>query len=287
MLVLTREAYPGILRFTMRANLDGKVAIVTGAGRYRGIGRHVALTLARHGADVVITGSGRSPDKFPDEEKEMGWRDIESVADEIRALGRRALPVAASSADANDCQMLVEATKRELGRIDILVNNAAAGRGNDRVPFVQLEESEWRRVLETNLTGTFLVTKAAGKVMIDQGEGGAIINISSILGRQGVAMQGAYSVSKAGMILFTQVLAMEMAPQKIRVNCVCPGLVDTDRMKDVTRPGPIHDAVMGTIPLRRPGDPEEIGELVAFLAGPDASYIHGQTINIDGGRVMS
>lgn len=271
----------------MPTNLDGKVAIITGAGRYRGIGRNVALALARHGADIVITGSGRSPDKFPDEEKEMGWRDIESVAEEIRALGRRALPLVASSADANDCQMLVEAAKRELGRIDILVNNAAAGRGNDRVPFVQLEESEWRRVMETNLTGTFLVTKAAGKAMIEQDEGGAIVNISSILGRQGVAMQGAYSVSKAGMILFTQVLAMEMAQHKINVNCVCPGLVDTDRMKDVTRPGPIHDAVMGTIPLRRPGDPEEIGELVAFLAGPDASYIHGQTINIDGGRVMS
>jgi 3-oxoacyl-[acyl-carrier protein] reductase len=269
------------------ADLQGKVAIVTGAGRYRGIGRYVALAMAQHGADVVITGSGRSPDTYPDEEKEMGWRDIESVAEEIRALGRRALPLVASAASADDCERLVEATKRELGRVDILVNNAAAGRGNDRVPFVQLEESEWRRVIDVNLTGTFLVTKHAGKAMIDQGEGGRIINISSILGRQGVPQQGAYSVTKAGVILFTQVLAMEMAAHKINVNCICPGLIATDRMKDVTMPGPLHDAIMGTIPLRRPGDPEEVGELAAFLASPDAGYIHGQTINIDGGRVMS
>ena len=268
-------------------DLEGKVAIVTGAGRYSGIGRYVALAMAQHGADVVITGSGRSPDKYPDEEKEIGWRDIESVADEIRAMGRRALPMVASAAKAEDCERLVAETKRELGRIDILVNNAAAGRGNDRVPFVQLEESEWRRVLDVNLTGTFLVTKAVGKVMIEQGEGGRIINVSSILGRQGVAMQGAYSVTKAGVILFTQVLAMEMAAHKINVNCICPGLIATDRMKDVTKPGPIHDAIVGTIPLSRPGEPEEVGELAAFLAGPGGSYIHGQTINIDGGRVMN
>lgn len=268
-------------------DLEGKVAIVTGAGRYSGIGRYIALAMAQHGADVVITGSGRPPDSYPDEEKEIGWRDIESVADEIRALGRRALPLITKAADAGDCQRLVDETKRELGRIDILVNNAAAGRGNDRFPFIQLEESEWRRVLEVNLTGMFLTTKHAGKAMVDQGEGGRIINISSILGRQGVPMQGAYSVTKAGVILFTQVLAMEMAPHKINVNCICPGLIATDRMKDVTKPGPLHDAIVGTIPLRRPGDPAEIGEVAAFLAGPGGSYIHGQTINVDGGRVMN
>ncbi|HVP04293.1 MAG TPA: 3-oxoacyl-ACP reductase family protein [Dehalococcoidia bacterium] len=268
-------------------DLEGKVAIVTGAGRYNGIGRHIALALARHGADVVVTGSGRPPESYPEEEKSIGWRDIDSVADEIRALGRRALPVVTSATSAEDCQRLVEETKRGLGRIDILVNNAAAGRGNDRVPFVQLEESEWRRVLEVNLTGTFLVTKYAGKAMIEQGEGGRIINLSSILGRAGVPMQGAYSVTKAGVILFTQVLAMEMSPHKINVNCICPGLIATDRMKDVTKPGPLHDAIVGTIPLRRPGEPEEIGEVAAFLAGPHAAYIQGQTINVDGGRVMS
>jgi 3-oxoacyl-[acyl-carrier protein] reductase len=267
-------------------DLGGKVAIVTGAGRYRGIGRHIALALARHGADVVVTGSGRSAESFPQDERDMGWRDVESVAEEVRALGRRALLLVIDVTKAADCDRLVTETKRELGRIDILVNNAAAGRGNDRVPLVRLEEKEWRRVIDINLTGTFLVTKAVGQALIEQAEGGRIVNISSIAGRQGLPAFGAYATTKAGLILFTQVLAVEMAAHKINVNCVCPGLVDTYRMEDVTRPGPIRDAVMSTIPLRREGDPAEIGELVAFLAGPDASYINGQTINIDGGRVM-
>jgi NAD(P)-dependent dehydrogenase (short-subunit alcohol dehydrogenase family) len=268
-------------------NLDGKVAIVTGAGRYNGIGRFIALALARDGADVVVTGSGRDPDTYPDEEKAMGWRDIESVADEIRKMGHRALPVVTNMLDEADCQKLAETVKTELGRIDILVNNAATGRGRDRVPVIQLEASEWRRVIDGNLTGTFLVTKAIAKAMVDQGEGGRIINISSILGRQGMVTSSAYSATKAAIILFSQVLAMEMAPHKINVNCVCPGLIGTHRMVDVTNAGPIRDAVMPTIPLRREGDPAEVADLVAFLAGPDASYIHGQTINIDGGRVMS
>jgi len=267
--------------------LTGKVAVVTGAGRRRGIGRSAALSLAKAGADVAVTGSGRNPESYPEDEKEIGWRDIESVADEIRELGRRALPVVTNMLDEADCQRLADEVKRELGRIDILVNNAASGRGRDRVPVIQLEESEWRRVVETNLTGTFLVTKAVGKAIVDQGEGGRIVNISSALGRRGMATNAAYSVSKAGMILFTQVLAQEMAPHNVNVNCVAPGLTGTYRMDDVTRPGPIRDATLNMIPLRREGYPEEVGELIAFLAGPGGAYIHGQTINIDGGLVMS
>jgi NAD(P)-dependent dehydrogenase (short-subunit alcohol dehydrogenase family) len=266
--------------------LSGKVAIVTGAGRYRGIGRHIALTLARDGADLVVTGSGRPPESFPPDEREIGWRDIDSVAGEIKAIDRRVLPLVIDITKPEECDRLVDEARREFGRIDILVNNAAAGRGRDRVPLLDLEESEWRRVLDVNLNGTFLVTKAVGRALIEQGEGGRIINLGSIAGRQGLPTFGAYAVTKAGLVLFTQVLAAELAAHKINVNCVCPGLTDTYRMEDVTRPGPIRDAVMNTIPLRRPGEPEEVGELVAFLCGPDASYIHGQTINIDGGRLM-
>lgn len=265
--------------------LEGKVAIVTGAGRYDGIGRHTALALARQGADVAVTGSGRPPESYPDDEKEMGWRDIDSVAEEVRALGRRALPLVIDITDAEQAARLVAETRRELGRIDILVNNAAAARGRDRVPVVQLEEAEWRKVIEVNLTGTFLVTKAVANSLIEQGEGGRIVNISSVAGREGIATFAAYGTSKAGIILFTQVLARELAPHGINVNCVCPGLTGTYRMRDVTQ-GPVRDAVMRTIPLGREGKPEEIGELVAFLCGPDASYVHGQSINIDGGRVM-
>jgi len=267
--------------------LQGKVAIVTGAGRHNGIGRFIALALAREGADVVVTGSGRPPDQYPDEEKEMGWRDIESVADEIRELGRRALPLVIDIRDAEQSQKLAADTMAEFGRIDILVNNAASSRGNDRVPLVQLDVEEWQRVLDVNLTGTFLVTKAVGQKLIEQGEGGAIINIGSIAGRQGMPNFGAYATTKAGLVLFTQVLAMEMSQHKVNVNCVCPGLIDTHRMADITRPGPIRDAVVTGIPLGRPGDPAEIGDFVAFLCGPGGSYVHGQTIHVDGGRVMS
>jgi NAD(P)-dependent dehydrogenase (short-subunit alcohol dehydrogenase family) len=271
---------------SQEAPLAGKVAIVTGAGRHRGIGRYIALALARQGADVVVTGSGRPPDSYPDDEKEIGWRDIDSVAGEIRALGRRALPVVSEAADAADAERLATETKAQLGRIDILVNNAAAGRGRDRVPVIQLEESEWRRVIDVNLTGTFLVTKSVANAMVKQAEGGRIVNISSILGRQAMATSSAYSATKAGMIMLTQALALELAPHKINVNCICPGLVGTSRMDDVVRPGPIRDMVMRTTPLGREGYPEEIGDLAAFLCGPDASYITGQSINIDGGRVM-
>ncbi len=265
--------------------LEGKVAIVTGAGRYRGIGRHCALALARRGADVAVTGSGRPPESFPPDEQEMGWRDVESVAEEVRGLGRRALALVVDITDAAQTQRLVDETKARLGRVDILVNNAAAGRGQDRVPVVSLEESEWRRVIEVNLTGTFLVTKAVARALIGQALGGRIVNISSIAGRQGFPTFAAYATTKAGLILFTQVLAAELAPHGINVNYVCPGLVDTYRMQDITH-GPIRDAVMRTIPLGREGEPQEIGELVAFLCGPDAGYIHGQALNIDGGRVM-
>jgi NAD(P)-dependent dehydrogenase (short-subunit alcohol dehydrogenase family) len=265
--------------------LEGKVAIVTGAGRRDGIGRHIALALARQGADVAVTGSGRPPEAYPEDEREDGWRDIDSVAEEIRELGRRALPLVVDITDEEQVQRLVDETRGQLGRIDILVNNAAAARGRDRVPVVDLDPAEWRKVIEVNLTGTFLVTKAVARVLIDQREGGRIVNISSVAGREGIPTFAAYGTTKAGLILFTQVLAREMAPHGVNVNCVCPGLVGTYRMRDVTT-GPIRDAVMRTIPLGREGQPEEIGEVVAFLCGPGGAYIHGQAINVDGGRVM-
>jgi NAD(P)-dependent dehydrogenase (short-subunit alcohol dehydrogenase family) len=253
----------------------------------RGIGRNAALALARAGADVVVTGSGRPPESYPDEEKEVGWRDIESVADEVRELGRRALPVVTNMLDEADCERLAAEVKGGLGRIDILVNNAASGRGRDRMLLLQLEESEWRRVIDTNLTGTFLVTKAVGRAIVEQGEGGRIINIGSVAGRRGMQTYGAYAVSKAGLVLFTQVLAQEMASHSINVNCVAPGLMGTHRMDDVTRLGPVRDATMGMIPLGREGHPEEVGDLIAYLAGPGGAYIHGQTIHIDGGLMMT
>lgn len=250
---------------------SGKVAVVTGSTS--GIGLGIATALARKGADIVLNGFGDAA-------------EIERIRSRLDAeFGVRVAHDSADLSRGEAVRGMIDHAVAKMGRIDILVNNAAAARGNDRVPVVQLEEAEWRKVIEVNLTGTFLVTKTVAGALIEQGEGGRIVNISSIAGREGIPTFAAYGTTKAGIILFTRVLAQELAPHGINVNCVCPGLVGTYRMQDVTQ-GPIRDAVMRTIPLGREGQPEEIGELVAFLCGPDASYVHGQAINIDGGRVM-
>jgi NAD(P)-dependent dehydrogenase (short-subunit alcohol dehydrogenase family) len=257
---------------------DGRVALVTGASR--GIGAAIAQRLASEGAAVAVT--ARTLDEHPTLPGSL--RDTVAA---VEGVGGKAVAIAADVSDADDRARIVPEAEAALGPIDILVNNAAAARGSDRVPVLQIPDDEWRRVIDMNLTGTFLVTKAVGKVLVEQGEGGRIINISSIAGRVGMPTFGSYAVTKAGIILLTQVLATELAAHRINVNCVCPGLIGTHRMQDVVRPGAIRDMVMPTIPLGREGSPEEIGEVVAFLAGPGGSYIHGQTINVDGGRVMS
>ena len=159
--------------------LDGKVAIVTGGGRLRGIGRAAALAFARLGSDVVVTGTGRNPETFPIDEKEIGWRDVESVADLIRAEGRRAVPLVVDVTNRIQVEGLIEKTLEELGRVDILVNNAAYRVGEDRVPIVELDPDVFQRVVDIKVTGTYLCTKAALRPMIEQGEGGKIVNISS------------------------------------------------------------------------------------------------------------
>ncbi|MCH7552700.1 MAG: SDR family NAD(P)-dependent oxidoreductase, partial [Chloroflexi bacterium] len=163
-------------------DLDGKVAIITGAGRLRGIGRACAVALAAMGADIVPTGTGRSPESYPQDEKDAGWKDIESTAQQVRDLGRRALPVVGDVSRSEDVQRMVQQTMDEFGRIDILINNAAYKRGEDRVTVDQLDEEVWRRVLDVKVTGAFLFSKAVAQIMMGRGEGGRIINISSIAG---------------------------------------------------------------------------------------------------------
>src|SRR6266851_3880120 len=155
----------------MRNNhpLSGKVAIVTGAGRLRGIGRATAVALAELGADVGVTGTGRDPSRFPEDEKAAGWRDIESTAAQVRQLGRRSLPIVGDVSVSADVDRAVSAILSEFGRVDILVNNAAVARGADRVPLTELSEQMWRRVLDVKLTGSFLMTKAILPAMIAGG----------------------------------------------------------------------------------------------------------------------
>ena len=214
--------------------LDGKVAIVTGAGRLRGIGRAAAVSLAKLGADVVVTGTGRKPENYPDDEKAIGWRDIESVADLVRAEGRRALPLVADVTNRDHVKNMIDQTIKELGRIDILINNAAYARAEDRVPILDLNEDTFQKVVDIKITGTFLCTKGVVEHMIKQGDGGKIVNISSAAGKRGSANFLAYNAANFGIVGMTQSMAKELGPHNINVNCVCPGAVDTSRM-DVVR----------------------------------------------------
>jgi 3-oxoacyl-[acyl-carrier protein] reductase len=264
--------------------LDGRVALVTGAGRLRGIGRATAVALADMGADVVVTGTGRDPSTFPEDEKQVGWRDVESTAEHIRAHGRRALTWVGDISRAEEVQRLVDRIMQVFGRLDILVNNAAYPRGNDRVPVLELDEAIWRKVLEIKLTGAFLLCKCIVPIMMQQ-RWGRIINLSSVAGKRGVPNTAAYCTANFGIQGFTQALAMEVARHGITVNAVCPGTIDTARM-DVLGRGETWQRQVESIPMGRAASDEEVAGLIAFLCSPAAAYMTGQSINIDGGVVM-
>ena len=156
--------------------LDGKVAVVTGAGRMRSIGRPIAVELAKAGCDVVVTGSGRPPESYPEDERAAGWRDIESVAEEIEAQGRRALALVNDVTDADAVDALAGRVMAEFGRVDIVVNNAGAARGEDRVAVVDVDLDVWRHVIDVNLHGAFYMSRSFGRRLIEQGDGGSITN---------------------------------------------------------------------------------------------------------------
>ena len=272
-------------------DLSGKVAIVTGAGRYRGIGRDTALALARAGADVAVTGTGRPPETFPDDEKEMGWRDIDSVADEIRAIGRRAATIVADLGDPAQARGIVEQTVAELGSVDILVNNAAYAMAGDRVPVVELDDDIWHRVLDIKVHGSYYASKAAAQAMIRQGTGGSIVMVSSIAGKIHPRNFAAYVVANMSLQGLTGSLSKELGDYNINVNTVCPGVIDTsrwDNKRDNTPTGREDwERLESNIPMGRPGTGTDVASTIVFLCSGEAHWISGQSINIDGGQVSS
>ncbi len=266
------------------SGLEGKVAVVTGAGRMRSIGRPIAVELARAGCDVVVTGTGRPPERYPDDEKQAGWRDIESVAEEVRALGRKATPIVSDVADAAAVDALVDAVVAEHGRVDIVVNNAGAARGEDRQPVVDVDPEVWRRVIDVNLNGSFLMSRAFARRMIEQGEGGSIVNISSIGGKMMPPANAAYAASKAGIHALTAAMSGELGAHRIRVNAICPGIIETARIDDLRASG-FDELIQQVVPLGRPGRGEEVAWLAVYLCSDQGAWISGQLYSIDGGQL--
>jgi 3-oxoacyl-[acyl-carrier protein] reductase len=266
--------------------LTDKVAVVTGAGRMRSIGRPIAVELARAGCDIVLTGTGRSPDRYPDDEKAAGWRDIESVAEEVRALGRRAVTAVSDVSDLGAVEALAERVMGELGRVDILVNNAGASRGEDRKPVVDLDPALWSTVINVNLTGSFLMSKVFGRLLVEGGRGGSIVNISSIAGKVLSPSTSAYAASKAGLQALTACMSGEVGKYGIRVNAICPGIIDTSRMDDLGRGEVWEQLVTARIPIGRAGTGEDIAHAVVYLCSDQGAWVTGQSWNVDGGTVV-
>lgn len=265
---------------------DGKVAVITGAGRMRSIGHSTALAFAQKGADVVVTGTGRDPTTYPPDEISAGWKDVQSVAEGIRNLGRRGIPLDVDVSNGTQVQQMVDHTVAELGRIDFLVNNAGAGRTVGLKPVAELPEEEWRRVIDIKLTGTFLCTRAVLQVMLKQGEGGSVVNISSVEAKLTRPSGSAYATASGALYTFTAIVSKEVASNGIRVNCISPGTTDTSR-NDSLYGYPRGDAWeqrVRSIPLGRAGTPEEIADVITWLCSKKAGFMVGQCIELDGGQ---
>ena len=280
-------------------DLNGKVAIITGAGGRHGIGRAIALRLAQEGADVVVTDIQRSTDAMRPEDRQAGWRGLDSVVGEIEALGRQALGLFSDVSDTGQVSDMVAQTLDRFGHIDILVNNAGSQPGRDRVLLVDLEEDAFDEVMRVNVKGTYLCSRAVATHMIARGGGGKIIIISSGAGKRGRARFAAYCSSKFALIGFTQSIAQELAEHKINVNAICPGLVDTERTDFIAaalapegQSAEEHRVLMirersESVPLGRVAQGDDIARTAAFLASGESDYLTGLSISVAGGSEMN
>jgi 3-oxoacyl-[acyl-carrier protein] reductase len=244
--------------------IANQIAVVTGAGR--GIGRAIALKFANEGADVVVVSRTQE--------------NSEKVAAEIRALGRKAWAHAVDVADAAAVNAAAEKILAEAGKVDILVNNAGVTRDG---LLMRMSDADWDTVVDTNLKGAFLVTKAFSRAMI-KARSGRIINISSVIGLIGNAGQSNYAASKAGLIGFTQSCAREMAARGITVNAIAPGFIETDMTAELNET--LKAEILKKIPMGALGVADDIAAAALYLASPSARYVTGQVLTVDGGMVM-
>ncbi len=248
-------------------SLSGKVAIVTGAGR--GLGRQMALALAKNGAAVVVAARTQS--------------QIDEAAAEIRALGAKSLAVATDITDRKACFALIDAAVKEFGRLDVMMNNAGIGdRRTGPQDFLNYEPADWLYTFDVNLNGTFHCTQAAGRVMVAQGQGGSIINTASGTGLRGNRGNGAYATAKAGVIELTKNTAVNLAEHKIRANCIVPGFVSQSPPRSQEE-ADMRLARGRYMPVGRLGEAWELGALAVFLASDASSYVTGESFIIDGG----
>lgn len=246
--------------------LDGRVGLVTGGSR--GIGRAVALALAHAGADVVVAARKEA--------------DLASVADEVRAAGRRALAVPAHLGRRADVERLFDTALDTFGRLDVLVNNAATNPVFG--PLLDVEEDAWDRIMALNVKGYLLAAQRAARAMAPLGRG-AIVNVASTAGLRASPGLGAYSVSKAAVIMLTRVLGRELAPLGIRVNGVAPALIETRFSKALWKNPENLAWYLKSTPLGRAGQPEEVAGAVVYLCSDASSYVTGQTLLVDGGQL--
>ena len=279
-------------------SLEGKVALITGAGGRKGIGRATALKLAALGADIALTDVTRPQSDLPPQERGDKWQGIESV-EEVRAHGRKCQTVACDLSVNAEVRDLIDTVIGEFGKIDIMINNARAIIGKDRVSVWELDEAEWQHFLDINLTAVYLTIKYTVPHMMERGQGGRIINTASDASKRGKATSSAYSATKFGLLGLTQCAALDLAPHQITVNSVCPGSVNTDRMSYQEQIAADRQGVpletyraqlveqLGQVnPLGRIVESEDVANLIAFLSSDEAEMITGQAYNVNGGTLF-